>query len=99
MKNTLKIQSLALVSSSALAQSNQTTQAQVVADGGLQLTIAGYEFPHLKPILNGQVDIEGVDLEYVKMGIGQMNNDALNGEQTLDITEIGLHPYMLAYAN
>ncbi|CAM4133249.1 ABC transporter substrate-binding protein [Vibrio agarivorans] len=99
MNKSISFLTLAIGSSSAFANVAPTTQAQVAAQGNLQLTISGYEFPRLKPILNGQVDIEGVDLDYVKMGIGEMNNDVLNGEQTLDITEIGLHPYMLAYAN
>ena len=28
-----------------------------------------------------------------------MNTDVFSGPQTRDVTEIGLHPYMLAYAN
>ncbi|GAL09397.1 hypothetical protein JCM19233_363 [Vibrio astriarenae] len=92
MKHTSKLLLLAITSTSACAETTPpTTQAQVVSEGNLQLNISGYEFPRLQPILNGQVDIEGVDLNYVKMGIGEMNNDVLNGEQTLDITEIGLN--------
>jgi 4,5-dihydroxyphthalate decarboxylase len=33
------------------------------------------------------------------MAIGDMNSNVFNGSQSLDITEIGLHPFMLAYAN
>jgi 4,5-dihydroxyphthalate decarboxylase len=91
MKKALSFLSLAIFSTTAFANTT--------SDENLQLTISGYEFPRLKPILNGQVEIEGVDLHFKKMGIGEMNNDVLNGDQTLDITEIGLHPYMLAYAN
>lgn len=99
MKHKLKLLSLALLSTTAFADVSTTTQAQVIEDGNLQLTFSGYDFPLLAPILNGQVTIEGVDLEFKKMGIGEMNNDILNGAQSLDITEVGLHPYMLAYAN
>ncbi|GAM55098.1 4,5-dihydroxyphthalate decarboxylase [Vibrio ishigakensis] len=99
MKHKIKITSLLLASSVAYADTSPTTQAQVMESGNLQLTISGYDFPRLEPILSGKVDIQGVDLEFKKMGIGEMNNDVLNGDQTLDITEIGLHPYMLAYAN
>jgi len=28
-----------------------------------------------------------------------MNTDVFSGAQTYDVTEIGLHPFMLAYAN
>lgn len=99
MKRTLSLITLAIASSHAYAEVTPTTQQQVIDQGNIQLTISGYEFPRLSPILNGQVEIAGVDLDYRKMGIGEMNNDVLNGEQTLDITEIGLHPYMIAYAN
>ena len=33
------------------------------------------------------------------MGIGDINTNVFSGPQTLDVTEIGLHPFMLAYAN
>ncbi|MCJ2376882.1 ABC transporter substrate-binding protein [Vibrio sp. ZSDZ34] len=99
MKMKLTVLSLIVSSTTVFADTKPTTQSQVIAEGNLQLTISGYQFPRLEPILTGQVDIEGVDLEFKKMGIGEMNNDVFNGDQTLDITEIGLHPYMLAYAN
>ena len=28
-----------------------------------------------------------------------MNSNAMGGKQTREVTEIGLHPFMLAYAN
>ncbi len=99
MKAKLTLITLAMVSFGASATVEPTTQKQVAAQGNLQLTISGYEFPRLQPMLDGSIEIEGVDFQYQKMGIGQINNDVFNGEQSLDITEIGLHPYMIAYAN
>lgn len=65
----------------------------------LSLKIAGYDFKRLEALLDGRVKIEGVDASFLLMGIGDMNTDVFSGPQTLDVTEIGLHPFMLAYAN
>lgn len=66
---------------------------------GLPITIAGYEYSKVKGIMDGSVQIKGCQTTFEVSGIGQMNNHAFFGEQTRDITEIGLIPYILAYAN
>lgn len=65
----------------------------------LSLKVAGYNFERLAAMFDGRVKIEGCDTEFVQMGIGDMNTNVFSGPQTLDVTEIGLHPFMLAYAN
>jgi 4,5-dihydroxyphthalate decarboxylase len=38
-------------------------------------------------------------MQFQEAGIGDLNTHVFSGPQTLDVTEIGLHPFMLAYAN
>jgi 4,5-dihydroxyphthalate decarboxylase len=65
----------------------------------LSLSAAGYDFKRLDALFDGRVKIKGCDTQFKKMAIGDMNTHVFNGPQTLDVTEIGLHPFMLAYAN
>jgi 4,5-dihydroxyphthalate decarboxylase len=66
---------------------------------GLPLNVTGYNFDRLAALAEGKVDIEGCDTQFTLGKIGDMNTDVFNGPQTYDVTEIGLHPFMLAYAN
>ena len=66
---------------------------------GLPIALAGYEFNRLKALIDGRAKIEGCDLTFTKSGIGDLNTNMFAGSQTYDVTEIGLHPFMLAYAN
>jgi len=66
---------------------------------GLPITVAGYSYDRLQPLIDGRVEIEGCSLTYQKGGISDLNNHVFQGPQTIEVTEIGLHPYMLAFAN
>ncbi len=66
---------------------------------GLSLSMAGYKFDRTKALIDGRVKIEGCDMLFQESGIGDLNTHVFSGPQTLDVTEIGLHPFMLAYAN
>ena len=65
----------------------------------LLLKMGGYPFPRLKGLMDGSVEIEGCSMEFLPGKIGDMNTDVFSGSQLRDVTEIGLHPFMLAYAN
>jgi len=65
----------------------------------VKLKVAGYDLDRLEGIVNGKVQIEGCEVEFHKIGIGDANTAAFSGVGTYDVTEIGLHPFMLAYAN
>ena len=65
----------------------------------LHLKVAGYDMDRIKGIVNGNIPIEGCEVEFHKIGIGDANTAAFSGAGTYDVTEIGLHPFMLAYAN
>ena len=66
---------------------------------GLPISMAGYLFDRTRALIDGQVKIEGCDIQFQESGIGDINTNVFSGPQTLDVTEIGLHPFMLAYAN
>jgi len=66
---------------------------------GLVLSIAGYRFDRTKALIDEHVKIEGYDIQFKESGIGDINTNVFSGPQSLDVTEIGLHPFMLAYAN
>lgn len=64
-----------------------------------KLKISGYPFDRMKALFDGRVKVEGCDVQMEAAKIGDMNTDVFSGAQTRDVTEIGLHPFMLAYAN
>ena len=66
---------------------------------GLPITMAGYEYSRVRGIVDGSVNIEGCQTNFEVTGIGPLNNHAFFGPQSRDVTEIGLIPYILAYAN
>ncbi|SNR33566.1 4,5-dihydroxyphthalate decarboxylase [Lutibacter agarilyticus] len=66
---------------------------------GLPLKIAGYDVDRLKALATGKVEIEGCSFTFKKDAIGDINTNVFSGPQDYDVCEIGLHPFMLAYAN
>jgi len=69
------------------------------ASNGLPITMAGYNLDRTRALFDGQVNVDGCDFQIEEQGIGDLNTHVFSGPQTLDVTEIGLHPFMLAYAN
>jgi 4,5-dihydroxyphthalate decarboxylase len=67
--------------------------------GKLLLKIAGYKYDRVEALITGKVEIEGCETQFEIDAIGGMNSNIFSGPQSRDVTEIGLHPYMLAYAN
>lgn len=65
----------------------------------LQLKVAGYDYDRVAALATGKVRIEGCELEFTPGKIGDMNNEVFGESQTVDISEIGLIPFILAYAN
>lgn len=66
---------------------------------GKPLTIAGYRFDRTSALADGSVKVEGFDHVFEQKAIGDANAHVFSGPGTLDVTEIGLHPFMLAHAN
>ena len=65
----------------------------------LPLKAAGYRFPRTEALFSGSLSIEGCDTSFQEAGIGDINSNVFSGPQTYDFCEIGLHPFMMAYAN
>jgi len=66
---------------------------------GPTLALAGYRYDRTLAVADGKVKIASYGTDFTEMGIGDINTHVFSGPQTLDVVEIGLHPYMLAFAN
>ena len=99
-RNNIKTNMLLLVIAGALsACATSKPQQNSLSKGDLPLKMAGYKFKRLEALADGKVGVAGCDVTFDLSSIGNMNTDVFSGEQTYDVTEIGLHPFMLAYAN
>ena len=67
--------------------------------GGPPISIAGYRFPRVEALADGRGPVEGCAATFSEGKIGDLNTNTFSGSQAFDVTEIGLHPFMLAYAN
>jgi len=67
--------------------------------GALPITIAGYPFDRIKGLVDGSVKVKGCDVRFERASIYKLNAVAMGGDQKWEVQEIGLHPFMLAYAN
>jgi 4,5-dihydroxyphthalate decarboxylase len=72
---------------------------KIEESNALPISMAGYIFDRTKALAAGKVKIEGCDMKFQEAAIGDINTNVLSGPQSYDVTEIGLHPFMLAYAN
>ena len=98
----LKTATVAGVAGALSACGNPSPSTEEPSDDqpkGLPITVAGYTYDRLQPLVDGRVTIEGCSLTYQKGGISDLNNHVFQGPQTIEVTEIGLNPYMLAFAN
>ena len=68
------------------------------AAAALPLSVAGYRFNRTRALADGEVSISGCRITFEEAGIGDLNTHVFSGPRTLDVTEIGLHPFMLAYS-
>ncbi len=84
----------AMLASPALLRASRAT-----AQGGLPITVSSYLLDRTEALFDGRVEIEGTDATFVADAIGDMNTAAFSGSGTREITELGLHPFMLAHAN
>ena len=73
--------------------------ARAADSGKLKITLAGYDYDRVDALIDGRVKVEGCDTRFEVSRIGELNTNALGGPMTREVTEIGLSPYMLAYAN
>ena len=98
-RDVLKATALALGTVGVLSASDGGLVQAASSAKGLPLSMAGYKFERVAALVDGKVTVEGAIQKFELAGIGDMNTDVFSGKQTRDVTEIGLHPFMLAYAN
>jgi 4,5-dihydroxyphthalate decarboxylase len=61
----------------------------------LPITVATWDYDRVRPLLDGRVEIEGCDVNYVVMPVEECFHRAyFHGE--FDVAEIGLSPYLIA---
>ena len=90
----------ALAAPAALAESASSPETRTrAASQKLDITIAGYKFDHVRALVDGRVQVEGCAARFQPGKIGDLNTHVFSGPQTLEVTEIGLAPFVLAYAN
>jgi 4,5-dihydroxyphthalate decarboxylase len=76
-------------------QSGKSTAASDAID----LRIAGYPLDRVQALMDGRVQVAGTTHDFEKAPIYDLNSAAMGGDQRWDVQEIGLHPYMLSFAN
>jgi 4,5-dihydroxyphthalate decarboxylase len=97
---TAALASAALVSESTLAPAtSRAAETSEQATEKLAIQVAGYKFERIAALADGRVGIEGCNVNFEVATIGDMNTHVFSGPQSHHVTEIGLHPFMLAYAN
>ncbi|MDV7145679.1 ABC transporter substrate-binding protein [Tropicimonas sp. TH_r6] len=84
----------ALLASPAFLRTTRAT-----AQTALPITVSSYLLDRTEALFDGRVEIEGTQATLVADAIGDMNTAAFSGNGTREITELGLHPFMLAHAN
>jgi 4,5-dihydroxyphthalate decarboxylase len=84
------------VSAAAQAVANRTYAA---SQEELSIHMSGYDYDRVKGLIEGSIEIEGYDHAFEVDTIGGLNTNALGGPMTREVTELGMVPYILAYAN
>ena len=66
---------------------------------GRDLNMAGYPTEHVKGFMSGEVQVEDSKVQFKPGAIGDLNTEVFSNSGTLDFSEIGLVPYIVAFAN
>lgn len=98
-RNFLKTLGIAVAAGSVLPLRDTTNVQAATGEQQKFLNMAGYKLDRTEALIDGKVELDGYNIEFTESGIGDLNTHVFSGPQTLDVTEIGLHPFMLAYAN
>ncbi len=74
-------------------------ESSAPASGKLKIKIAGYNYDRVQGLMDGRVRVEGCQSQFEVAAIGEMNTHVFSGPKTREVTEIGLLPFILAFAN
>ncbi len=85
---------------SVVAEENiASSQERSSGEQPLKLQVAGYQYDRVAALADGRVKVDGCDVDFCKDNIGNLNTHVFSGPGTRDVSEVGLHPFILAYAN
>ncbi len=65
----------------------------------LEVKIAGYDYDRVSAIRDGKVSLEDAEVTFDVTNIYNLNKLAFGSEQTYEVTEMGLIPYISRYIN
>ena len=89
-----------LTAGAAFLASPALIRTNAFADGSdLPITVSSYLLDRTAALFDGSVVIEGTKATFEQGAIGDMNTTAFSGQGRNAISELGLHPFILAHAN
>lgn len=96
LKNSaLSVGAIGALGMSGVAATNSEKEDKEI----FRLSVTGYPVDRVKGIVDGSVKIGQYPHKFTKGSIGDINTNIFSGSQDFDIAEIGLHPFMLEFAN
>ncbi len=98
-RNFIKTAALTVGATQALSVLGMDSALAASESKNLSLAMAGYNFDRTRALIDGRVKIEGCDIQFQESAIGNINTHVFEGPQNYGVTEIGLPPFMLAFAN
>lgn len=63
------------------------------------VSIGGYAYDRVRAIQDGRVGVDGFDVEFHPDDIYSLNKQVFGPQKTYDVSETGLIPYVMRYAN
>ena len=94
LKTASAVSALSIAGISTASPSSTKTKTKKLA-----IKMAGYDYDRVQALIDGRVEIEGCTTKFEVSRIGDLNTHIFSGPKTREVTEVGLHPFMLAYAN
>lgn len=64
-----------------------------------RLTIAGYAYDRVRAIQDGRLGVDGFEVSFQPENIYSLNRQVFGPKQTYEVSETGLIPYVMRYAN
>jgi 4,5-dihydroxyphthalate decarboxylase len=88
------------IRNTAMSLAYMSTVGTPLARGAapLPLSMAGYRYGRTRALIDGDVSVSGCQVAFEEAGISKLNSHVFGGPRSLDVTEIGLHPFMLAFS-
>ncbi len=73
--------------------------ANTPSNSPLEIEVSSYLLDRTAALFDGRVKIEGTTASFFEDAIGDMNTAMFSGSGSRAISEVGLHPFTLAFAN